>query len=58
MNADDLLRPWQGFANIWLMADMALVLGVAVLLGAIIAYTPPAAARPPAWTTSSTRRLS
>jgi hypothetical protein len=40
VDADDLLRPWQGFANIWLMADMALVLGVAVLLGAIIAYHP------------------
>jgi hypothetical protein len=40
VDADDLLRPWEGFANVWLMADVALLLGVAVLLGAVIAYHP------------------
>jgi hypothetical protein len=36
----DLVRPWQGFTDVWLMADMAMVLGLAVLLGALIAYHP------------------
>jgi hypothetical protein len=37
---DDLIHPWQGFTDIWLMADMAMMLAVAVLLGAVIAYHP------------------
>jgi hypothetical protein len=36
----DLARPWQGFTDLWLMADMAMVLALAVLLGAVIAYHP------------------
>jgi hypothetical protein len=36
----DLVRPWRGFTDLWLMADMAVVLAVAVLLGAVIAYHP------------------
>src|SRR5205814_3232092 len=38
--ADDLLRPWRAFTDLWLVADMAMVLMVAVLLGAVIAYHP------------------
>jgi len=37
---EDLARPWSGFTDFWLMADMAMVLGLAVLLGAVIAYHP------------------
>lgn len=37
---DDLVRPWQAFGDFWQMADMALVLLLAVLLGAVIAYHP------------------
>jgi hypothetical protein len=37
---DDLARPWLGFTDVWLMADMAMVLALAVLLGAVIAYHP------------------
>jgi hypothetical protein len=37
---EDLVRPWRGFTDLWLMADMAMVLGLAVLLGAVIAYHP------------------
>ncbi|HXU82061.1 MAG TPA: hypothetical protein VN914_11730 [Polyangia bacterium] len=36
----DLARPWKGFTDLWLMADMAMVLSLAVLLGAVIAYHP------------------
>jgi hypothetical protein len=36
----DLLRGWEGFTDLWLMADMAMVLLLAVLLGAVIAYHP------------------
>jgi hypothetical protein len=36
----DLGRAWQGFTDVWLMADMALLLLLAVLLGAAIAYHP------------------
>jgi hypothetical protein len=37
---DDVLRGWEGFTDLWLMADMAMVLLLAVLLGAVIAYHP------------------
>src|SRR5205814_10661915 len=37
---EDLLRGWEGFTDVWLMADMAMVLLLAVLLGAVIAYHP------------------
>ena len=37
---DELGRAWEGFTDIWLMADMALVLLLAVVLGAVIAYHP------------------
>jgi hypothetical protein len=37
---EDLARPWRGFTDVWLMADMAMVLTLAVLLGAVIAYHP------------------
>ena len=36
----DLLTGWSDFANIWRLADMSVVLGLALLLGAIIAYHP------------------
>jgi hypothetical protein len=36
----DLLRGWEGLTDVWLMADMAMVLVLAVLLGAVIAYHP------------------
>jgi hypothetical protein len=36
----DLARGWEGFTDLWLMADMAMVLLLAVLLGAVIAYHP------------------
>jgi hypothetical protein len=37
---EDLARPWQGFTDLWLMADVAMVLLMAVGLGALIAYHP------------------
>jgi hypothetical protein len=41
----DLAGPWKGFTDFWLMADMAMVLGLAVLLGAVIAYHPASRAK-------------
>ena len=40
--ADDLARGWEGFTDAWLMADIAIMLMLAVLLGAVIAYHPTA----------------
>jgi hypothetical protein len=37
---EDLVKPWRSFADVWLMADMAMLLALAVLLGAVIAYHP------------------
>jgi hypothetical protein len=37
---EDVIRGWEGFGDVWLMADMAMVLLMAVLLGAVIAYHP------------------
>ena len=38
----DLLTGWEGFTDLWMMADMAVVLFLAVILGALIAYHPAA----------------
>jgi hypothetical protein len=38
----DLGRAWHGFTDLWLMTDMAVVLLIAVGLGAVIAYHPTA----------------
>lgn len=37
---EDVIKGWDGFRDVWLMLDMAIVFGVAVLLGAVIAYHP------------------
>ncbi len=37
---EDLKRGWEGLTEFWLIADMAMVLLLAVLLGAVIAYHP------------------
>src|SRR3954452_3105070 len=37
---EDLKRGWEGLTELWLIADMAMVLLLAVLLGAVIAYHP------------------
>lgn len=37
---EDVVRGWNGFANVWFMVDMAAVLLLAVLLGAVLAYHP------------------
>ncbi len=37
---DDVMRGWDGFSDVWLMLDMALVFVVAVILSAVIAYHP------------------
>jgi hypothetical protein len=36
----EMVRGWEGFTDLWLMANMAVVLLLAVLLGAVIAYHP------------------
>jgi hypothetical protein len=38
----DVLTGWEGFTDVWMMADMAIVLFLAVILGAVIAYHPAA----------------
>jgi hypothetical protein len=42
LGPEDVVRGWEGFRDLWLMADMGVVLLLAVLLGAIIAYHPTA----------------
>jgi hypothetical protein len=38
--AADVVRGWDGFANVWFMVDMAAVLLLAVILGAVLAFHP------------------
>jgi hypothetical protein len=42
LGPEDVLRGWEGFTDFWLMADMGVVLLLAALLGAVIAYHPTA----------------
>ncbi|HEX2731806.1 MAG TPA: hypothetical protein VHM70_09380 [Polyangiaceae bacterium] len=40
MNLETLLASWSSFGNVWMLLDMVMVLLLALLLGALIAYHP------------------